>query len=157
MGRRHVWFSTLCAGCLFLACASSRRSPSGVPLRGWTRDSDTVDVSARGGIGDLHRHIRYSRATGTLSVEDSDPFAGAAEQHPARVLRLSRNLGLADRERVEALLERVQPDGAARAQRCAPGGCLWVELEGGDRLEDDATVRPLLQELSRYFPELRAY
>ena len=128
-----------------------------MPLSGWTRDSDTVDVSARGGIGDLYRHIRYSRATGTLSVEDSDPFAGEGEQHPARVLRRSRILGLEDRKRVEAILGQVQPDGAARARRCAPGGCLSLELDGGDRLEDDATVRPLLGELSRYFPELRSY
>jgi hypothetical protein len=154
----------LCCGSIWIACASSSGSSahptsSEAPLvvSGWTRGADTVIVASRGGLGDFFRKITYSRSAGTLSVEDSDPFAGEREQHPARVVRRSRALGPDDRRRVEAILGRVQPDAAALARRCAPGGCLWIERDDGARLEDDVSVRPALVELSRLFPELREY
>lgn len=124
---------------------------------GWTAGAESVEVGAQGGIGDLFRHIRYSRSAGTLSVEDSDPFAAGREQHPARVVRRSIVLGRTERASVEATLARVQPDGAALARRCAPGGCTWLSRDGGDRLEDHATVSVVMSELSRFFPELRQY
>jgi hypothetical protein len=73
------------------------------------------------------------------------------------VVRRSIVVGSSDRNAVEAILARVRPDGAALARRCAPGGCLWLVLDGDERMEDDATVRPALLDLSRFFPELRPY
>lgn len=164
-----------CCGSLLLACepgsrastqpapvtapppVSGSQSPSGPAATGWTKDADTVVVGAQAGVGDFFRKIKYLRPSATLSVEDSDPFAGGREQHPARVIRRSRALGVEERRRVEEILGRVQPDAAALARRCAPGGCLWIERDDGERLEDGALVRPALTELSRFFPELREY
>lgn len=150
----------LCCACEPASRSAGRASPASPAASsptGWTADAERLEVGARGGVGDFFRIIRYSRSAGTLSVDDSDPFAGGREQRPARVVRRSIAVGDRERNAVEAILALVRPDGAALARRCAPGGCLWLALDGGERLEDDATVRPVLLDLSHFFPELRPY
>jgi hypothetical protein len=137
--------------CFALACQPARHP------EGWTGGADVVEVGARGGHAALHRIIRYSRVSGTLTVDDSDPFASGQEKRTPRITRKSIRLDARDREAVERILASVLPDSAALDRRCFPGGCRWIELDGDDRLEDNDIAGRALAELSRFFPELRAY
>ena len=143
-------------GALASACGASHRGPN-APT-GWTEDADTVEVGARGGTADFFRTIRYSRPQRTLSVEDSDPFAGEHEKHPAQVTRKKIVLSPEDTAKVEGILGRLRPSGESLDKQCFPGGCKWISLDGDDdRLEDDDLVTPVLNDLTGFFPGVRKY
>ncbi len=153
---------------LLLACAPERPQRAGqtsqAPVTvasGWTAGAALIEAGTVAGRADFRRLLRYTRASGSLELQDSDPFASGTESKTARVLNLSRVLSPEERQRVEAVLDRVQPDAAALERRCAPGGCVWLERVGADgtrqRLEHLESAQPVLRELSALFPEARQF
>ena len=136
-----------------------REAPAAPACVPWT-DAVSLVASSQAGRPDFVRSLELDFETGVVRVHDSDPFATGQEASPPRVIDESIALSPAARDRLVRSLLALCPSAEAMARRCAPGGCMQLVVTDGasrtTRVEDASTVRAVMQQLSGFFPQLRA-
>jgi hypothetical protein len=137
------------------ACETSGPRPvtSTARCAPWS-EAKSLLARMQAGRGDFFRELRYDFAAGEVSVNDSDPFATGKEEKTPRVIQRSRTLTPEEKAKTEAALFAICPSEEARKARCAPGGCMRLEV-AGTALEHAETVERVMKILADLFPELR--
>lgn len=114
-------------------------------------------ASSVAGRADFFRQFRYEFASASLSVEDSDPFASGSEARVPRVTRKTLSLAPGQKKKIEEGLRALCPSEADLKQRCAPGGCVGLEILGPSTLivQHHATALAAQWLFEPLFPEIR--
>ncbi|MGC4114086.1 MAG: hypothetical protein QM765_05390 [Myxococcales bacterium] len=139
-----------------LEVAPKPRPAEACPL--WAGAENLV-AREQAGRGDFFREFYFDFARGVVRLHDSDPFAAGPEAKVPRVLKEEKGLEGAQLESLASAVRQVCPSEEAMKRRCAPGGCVRLEVSGNfkiTRVEDPETVTRILKLFAPLFPELRS-
>ncbi len=142
--------------------APAAAAPNGraAPCTPWGNPGFSAYAFSVSGRADFKRELRFDDAKGIVSVHDSDPYANASgkEEKTPRVIDKTKTLTPEEHRALTVDLFQICPDTAAMAEKCAPGGCVHLEVTSEGKtvtVESVKTVGAVMRRLESYFPELR--